>query len=88
MINVLEWPADNYAVGSYIQATVSNLYLPQLNIKPTDSILDIGCGEGAYSVEILKHYPMASLLGIDSSKNMIESAQQKTSGLSRIAFQY
>lgn len=44
-----EWPANDYAIGSYIQATVAEEYLSYLKVNPTDKILDIGCGNGAFT---------------------------------------
>jgi ubiquinone/menaquinone biosynthesis C-methylase UbiE len=71
-----EWPADAYAIGSYIQATVANHYIEQLHIKPTAKLLDVGCGNGAYSKQILAKVPQGSILGIDSSESMLQLAQE------------
>jgi ubiquinone/menaquinone biosynthesis C-methylase UbiE len=69
-----EWPAEDYAIGSFIQASVSDIYLSGLNIKPTDCVLDIGCGDGAYTKKILDKVPKGSVLGIDASANMLDLA--------------
>ena len=50
-----EWPANEYAIGSYIQATVADRYLDRLQINPDDTVLDIGCGNGIYSQKILEN---------------------------------
>lgn len=44
------------------------------------NVLDIGCGTGKYSVEIIKH--AKSLIGIDKSKNQLEIAKSKTTNKS------
>ncbi|QDP71958.1 methyltransferase domain-containing protein [Legionella israelensis] len=75
MSNHKEWPADNYAIGSYIQSTVADQYLSYLDLKPTDNVLDIGCGNGKYSQKILQKIPQGTLLGIDSSENMLKLAE-------------
>ena len=75
-----EWPAEDYAVGSYIQAAVADRYLDRVQIKPTDAVLDVGCGDGAYSLKIVKQYPMASFLGIDASENMLSLARKTLAG--------
>jgi len=49
-----EWPAKDYAIGSYIQSSVADNYLHCLKIKPNDKVLDIGCGNGTYSRKILE----------------------------------
>jgi ubiquinone/menaquinone biosynthesis C-methylase UbiE len=73
-----EWPADAYAIGSYIQATVADRYLDYLTIKPTDKVLDIGCGDGSFSKKIIAKAPQGSVLGIDASKNMLKLAEKTT----------
>ncbi|CZG70584.1 TPA: methyltransferase domain-containing protein [Legionella pneumophila subsp. pneumophila] len=70
-----EWPANDYAIGSYIQATVAEEYLSYLKVNPTDKILDIGCGNGAFTKNILMKVPQGSVLGIDASENMLHLAQ-------------
>lgn len=71
-----EWPANDYAIGSYIQATVAEQYLPYLELNPTDSILDIGCGNGSFTKKILTKVPYGSVLGIDASENMLTLAKE------------
>lgn len=70
-----EWPANDYAIGSYIQSTVAEEYLSYLKTNPTDKILDIGCGNGAFTKNILQQVPQGSVLGIDASENMLHLAQ-------------
>ncbi|CEK11583.1 class I SAM-dependent methyltransferase [Legionella hackeliae] len=72
-----EWPANNYAIGSYIQASIADNYLKYLEIKPTDSVLDIGCGNGAFSLKILDKIPHGHFLGIDASESMLALAKQE-----------
>jgi ubiquinone/menaquinone biosynthesis C-methylase UbiE len=48
--------------------------LQYLNPKPTDKILDIGCGDGKFTENFIP--AIESVLGIDSSKSMIESANK------------
>jgi len=71
-----EWPAEDYAVGSYIQATVADSLLPGLHLNPKDTVLDVGCGNGAYTKKILKQVPDGSVLGIDSSENMLRLSKE------------
>lgn len=73
-----EWPADNYAIGSYIQASIAEKYLPDLLIKPTDHVLDLGCGNGAFTKKILDKTPQGTVLGVDASENMLKLAQNVT----------
>jgi SAM-dependent methyltransferase len=71
-----EWPANDYAIGSYIQATVAEKYLPNLELRPFDKVLDIGCGNGTFTKNILAKIPTGSAVGIDSSQSMLDLAQE------------
>ncbi|MFA6302359.1 MAG: methyltransferase domain-containing protein [Legionella sp.] len=75
-MNTQEWPANDYAIGSYIQASVNSQYLPDLDLSATDRVLDIGCGDGGFTKKILERAPSMSLLGVDASQNMLHLAKQ------------
>lgn len=70
-----EWPAEDYAIGSYVQATIVDDFLPRLILNSNDTVLDVGCGDGGYTRKILKQVPQGSVLGIDPSQNMLHVAQ-------------
>jgi ubiquinone/menaquinone biosynthesis C-methylase UbiE len=76
-MNTHEWPANNYAIGSYIQATVSQSFMQSINPKPTDKVLDIGCGDGEFTTTILDKIPNGQLVGLDRSENMLILAREK-----------
>lgn len=82
-----EWHADRYVEGAYIQSTVARKYLERLQIKPTDAVLDIGCGDGSFSMEIIRRFPMASFLGIDPSFNMLARAKKTLASCSYASVQ-
>lgn len=42
--------------------------------QPTDKVLDVGCGDGKFTENFLP--AVASVLGIDASPAMIESAKK------------
>lgn len=71
-----EWPANDYAVGSIIQATISDEYTRTLSIPETARVLDVGCGDGAYSRKILAKVPCGEVLGVDASANMLKLARE------------
>lgn len=83
----LEWPAQGYTVGSYIQASISDVYLPGLNIQSTDKVLDIGCGPATYSVRVLTQFPVTLFFGIDTSENMLKMARDVTKNIPNTTFQ-
>lgn len=82
-----EWPAEDYAIGAYIQATISDQYLDRLAIKEDGKILDIGCGDGSFSTHILQRIPKGTLLGLDRSANMLKLAREKTADYPHFSIQ-
>ncbi len=50
--------------------------LNALNIKPTDRILDIGCGTGESTLDAARLAPLGSALGVDLSDGMIKHAEK------------
>jgi SAM-dependent methyltransferase len=52
--------------------------LKTLDIKPTDSVLDFGCGKGAALLTMAK-FPYKSLAGVDISPEMVEIARENLS---------
>lgn len=82
-----EWPAEDYAIGAYIQATIADQHVDRLVINEDDKILDIGCGDGSYSTKILQRVPKGSLLGLDRSASMLNLAKEKTVDYSNFSLQ-
>lgn len=44
-------------------------------LKAQDSFVDIGCGEGQYSLALKKHYPLVNFILVDKLSSNIEFAQ-------------
>ena len=60
----------------YIIATLRET-LKRLKIKPTDRLLDIGCGTGSLLQAISQKYPTVDSVGIDLSTEMLKVACNK-----------
>lgn len=70
------WDAKDYAKHSSTQQMWAKELIAKLNLRGNEAILDIGCGDGKVTAEITEHVPNGSVVGIDSSKEMIELASE------------
>lgn len=59
-------------------------FLEWLNLPPNLTWLDIGCGTGALSREIIRHCKPNTLYCVDPSGELLKSAEQKLSGQGKL----
>ncbi len=72
-----EWDAANYAQRSQLQQAMADEALALLDLKGSERVLDIGCGDGRVTVEIAARVPRGSVVGVDSSRDMIAFASNQ-----------
>jgi trans-aconitate 2-methyltransferase len=72
-----KWDADDYSKSSPMQKKWGRELLSKLQLRGNERVLDIGCGDGALTAAIAERLPAGSVLGIDSSPEMIEFARRK-----------
>ena len=68
--------ADRYPQNSFLQREVANRLIDRsqlIKIYPK-AILDLGCGAGYLTNELARHYPEPKIIGIDNSRQMINTA--------------
>ena len=54
-----------------------HLFLRILDRINFNSVVDIGCAEGAFLKDIMKHYPNIKTFGVDISKNVIAETKKE-----------
>jgi trans-aconitate 2-methyltransferase len=69
-----EWDAAGYAKRSGLQEAMAEEVLALLDLKGSEQVLDVGCGDGRITAEIAARVPSGSVVGVDSSHAMIEFA--------------
>jgi ubiquinone/menaquinone biosynthesis C-methylase UbiE len=80
-----EWP-DRYdewfqsPIGALVKHYESLLLMDMLQPRPGEAILDVGCGTGVFSLDILSFKP--SVVGLEISRPMLLRAEQKARGYS------
>jgi SAM-dependent methyltransferase len=72
-VSTSKWNAADYArVGGFVSA-LGAAALDLLDPQPGERILDVGCGEGTLTRQIVERG--ATVLGIDNSPEMVEAAR-------------
>ena len=69
-----EWDAGDYARISALQKVMADEALALVELKGSERVLDVGCGDGKITVEIAARVPCGSVVGIDPSAKMIAFA--------------
>lgn len=72
-----EWQAEKYHENSGVQLEAAMHLLKILNLKGTEEVLDVGCGDGKITAGIANSLTEGSILGTDLSKEMIHFASHK-----------
>jgi trans-aconitate methyltransferase len=70
------WNAADYAANSAVQQSWARELIAQLNLRGSEHVLDVGCGDGKVTAEIARTVPRGSAIGVDASVPMIEFARQ------------
>ncbi len=72
---MVKWDAEDYSRNSKAQQTWARELVAKLHLEGDESVLDIGCGDGKVTREIAGLLPGGNVVGIDSSREMIEYAE-------------
>lgn len=70
-----EFDGNKYKVASAHQKEWGAKLIQELNLAGMERILDLGCGDGALTVQLAELVPHGSVLGIDASHGMIDAAR-------------
>lgn len=65
---------------------LNNALLSRMNLPPAADILDVGCGTGASSRQILEALRLCRVWGLDNSPSMLEAARASTPQSTRLTF--
>lgn len=70
--------AENYDSkwSFYVDATTRET-MARLSVRPTDRVLDVGCGTGALLHQLARIYPQARLVGVDPVPEMLAVARSR-----------
>ena len=69
-----EWNAPAYASIAALQEAMAGEVLGLLHLHANERVLDLGCGNGKVTAKIATRIPKGSIVGVDSSAQMIAFA--------------
>ena len=72
-----EWNAQQYARIAGLQEAMAAEVLALLQLKGTERVLDLGCGNGKVTARIAACVQQGSVVGVDASAEMIAFAAEK-----------
>ena len=70
-----EWDASDYARISALQKVMAEEVLGLVELKGSERVLDVGCGDGKITAEIAARVPQGAVVGVDPSVEMVRYAQ-------------
>lgn len=71
-----EWNAPAYARIAALQGAMAAEALSLLDLKGSERLLDLGCGNGNVTAQIAARLPQGSAVGVDASAEMIAYAAE------------
>jgi len=71
-----EFDGQKYKKASSHQKEWGTRIVTELNLMGTESILDLGCGDGVLTKLLAEMVPEGNVLGIDASIGMLETAKE------------
>jgi len=71
-----DFDGEKYKAASKHQKEWGERLIKDLNLKGAEKIIDLGCGDGFLTKRMSDLVPTGSVLGIDSSASMIETAKK------------
>ncbi|KAL9607067.1 MAG: hypothetical protein Q9167_007980 [Letrouitia subvulpina] len=78
------WTPQAYSVSAFFVPALTTAVVRYLNPQVTDTILDLGCGDGLLTSQIASR--CRSVIGLDSSPNFISAAKASYASISNLSF--
>ncbi len=69
------WKGNEYAKNSESQKASADDFMQGVQFKGSETILDVGCGDGKITADMARAVPQGSVIGVDISPSMIQMAR-------------
>jgi trans-aconitate methyltransferase len=74
------WQGDDYAPHAAHHRSFDDWFLQAHHPRPTDVVVDAGCGTGEFTARIAQLVPEGHVIGVEPDPSMLEQAQAKAGG--------
>jgi trans-aconitate 2-methyltransferase len=72
-----EWDAASYDRMSDPQLAMARDVIDRLDLRGDERVLDVGCGSGRVTEELLARVPNGTVVGVDGSQAMVDQARDR-----------
>ena len=80
------WDGECYGANSAVQFGIALEALAAHPYRGDERVLDIGCGDGKLSAELVRRVPRGSVVAVDNSESMLRQARTTFGAESRLSF--
>jgi len=77
------WDGTLYAANTGHHRVYDRLYLDTLPVRPTDRVLDLGCGSGDFTAIVAGLVPDGEVVGLDPQPSLLAEARRSALGNQR-----
>ena len=70
-----KWDPTQYAKFAYERNRPFHELIARVRVENPATVVDLGCGNGPLTLELAARWPLARVVGVDSSPQMIEAAR-------------
>lgn len=82
-----DWDGALYEKVNALQRWLASRSLAGLELRGDERLLDVGCGDGGVTVLLAERLPTGSVLGIDASPRMVDTARERAVVGGRLQFE-
>jgi len=75
------WNGELYGRNSAHHRRYDDVFLATLPLRPTDEVLDVGCGTGDFTVKMAARVPEGRVVGLDASPSQLAAAAHARSNV-------
>jgi len=77
------WDGARYAANTGHHRAYDQLYLDTLPVRPTDRVLDLGCGSGDFTAIVAALVPDGEVVGLDPQPSLLAESRGRALGNQR-----